>query len=519
MICIPVTAQSRREALHDIERSCLIADAIELRMDLIAEDSLEELIWAIRRTSCPVRIIVTCRKKEEAAPAGDFPGRCTGTRDPQDKKMLILKKAVELGVDYIDIELSEGNAVITELKSYCEQHGGLTKMIVSYHNVSKTPALTTLKKIFHQCRESKPAVVKMVTFARNPEDNLKTLSLIPYAHKYLQDIIALCMGDAGRISRIMAPHLGNFLSFATLAPGMHSAPGQLTAREMKQINKLVKGDEPGPTQQASQFRNYVLLGNPVKQSLSPLMHNAALNDLGLAGRYTAFCVHDLAAAVQGMRGTDIRGASVTIPFKIAVMELLDDIAEDALKIGAVNTIISSNGRLTGVNTDWLGLIATLSAALPIKGKKFVIIGSGGTARAALYGIRKEGGYPIIVSRMAEKGRILSARLDCPIYPLSEIAKIKADCLINTTPVGMYPDADRTPIDAAVLAGYQYVMDVIYNPLQTRMLREAQKLGCHVFSGLDMFVHQGAEQIKLWTDKEPNRSLMKKIALERLSQVE
>jgi shikimate dehydrogenase/3-dehydroquinate dehydratase type I len=519
VICIPVTAQLRKEALHDIERSCLIADAIELRMDLIAEGSLEELIWAIRRASCPVRVIVTCRRKEEAAPAGGFPGRCTGTRDHQDKKMLLLKKAVELGVDYIDIELSEGGAVIAELKSYCEKHGGLTKMIVSYHNVKKTPALTTLKKIFHQCRESKPAVVKMVTFARNPEDNLQTLSLIPYAHKYLQEIIALCMGDAGRISRIIAPHLGNFLSFATLAPGMPSAPGQLTALEMKQINKLVKGDEPGPTQQANQFRNYVLLGNPVKQSLSPLMHNAALNDLGLAGRYNAFCVHDLAAAVQGMRGMDIRGASVTIPFKIAVIELLDDIADDALKIGAVNTLINSNGRLMGFNTDWLGLIATLSEGLPIKGKKFVIIGSGGTARAAVYGIRKEGGYPIIVSRTAEKGRILSGRFDCPVYTLNEIAKIKADCLINTTPAGMYPDTDRSPVEAAVLAGYQYVMDVIYNPLQTRMLREAEKMGCHVFSGLDMFVHQGAEQIKLWTGKEPNRSLMKKIVWERLSQIE
>jgi shikimate 5-dehydrogenase len=149
----------------------------------------------------------------------------------------------------------------------------------------------------------------------------------------------------------------------------------------------------------------------------------------------------------------------------------------------------------------------------------VIIGSGGTARAAVYGIRKEGGYPIIVSRTAEKGRILSGRFDCPVYTLNEIAKIKADCLINTTPAGMYPDTDRSPVEAAVLAGYQYVMDVIYNPLQTRMLREAEKMGCHVFSGLDMFVHQGAEQIKLWTGKEPNRSLMKKIVWERLSQIE
>jgi shikimate dehydrogenase/3-dehydroquinate dehydratase type I len=519
MICIPVTAQSRQGALRDIEHSCLTAEAIELRMDLIAGVSLEELIGAVRRTSASVRVIVTCRKKEEASPAGFFAGRCIDAGDEPDKKMAILKEAVELGADYIDVELAEGASVITQLKAHCELRGGRTKMIVSYHNVRKTPALAVLKKIFRRCREFQPAVVKIVTFAGKTEDNLQTLSLIPYAHKYAQDIIALCMGDAGRISRAIAPQLGNFLSFATLSPGLTSAPGQLTVGEMKQIDKLLQADAPGSTLQTGEFANYVLLGNPVKQSLSPMMHNAALNDLGLAGRYTAFCVHDLAAAIQGIRGMNIRGASVTIPFKTAVMEFLDDLTDDALKIGAVNTVINDDGRLLGANTDWRGLIATLLEALPIRGSKFVIIGAGGTARAALYGIRKEGGQPIIVNRTPGKGKLLSAMFDCPVYGFGEMEKIKADCLINTTPVGMYPDVDKSPFDSTVLAGYQYVMDVIYNPLLTMMLREAAKMGCHVFSGVDMFVHQGAEQIKLWTGKEPNRLLMKKTVMERLSPVE
>ncbi len=143
---------------------------------------------------------------------------------------------------------------------------------------------------------------------------------------------------------------------------------------------------------------------------------------------------------------NIRGASVTIPFKIAVMEYLDDIDEDALKIGAVNTIINDNGRLKGCNTDWLGLILTLKEAMTIRNKTFVIIGAGGTARAAAYGIIKEGGFPIIANRTPEKGKILSGKFDCPFYPLSEIGKIKADCLINTTPVGMYPHKDKSPVE-------------------------------------------------------------------------
>jgi shikimate dehydrogenase len=248
------------------------------------------------------------------------------------------------------------------------------------------------------------------------------------------------------------------------------------------------------------------------------MHNAALADLSHDGHYSAFCVYDLAAAMAGIRGMDIRGVSVTIPYKVTVMELLDNVDADALNIGAVNTIINDNGRIIGFNTDWRGLVLTLKETMTIKDKKFVIIGAGGTARAAAYGIIKEGGTPIIANRLSEKGKILSAKFHCRFYPLAEVGKIAADCLINTTPVGMYPHVDESPVDAGVLAGYKYVMDVIYNPLKTKLLQDAEMLGCHTFSGLDMFVHQGAEQLKLWTGKEPNRGLMKKVVLERLSKI-
>ncbi|MGV8059195.1 MAG: shikimate dehydrogenase [Smithellaceae bacterium] len=524
MICIPITAMSNKEALRDIDRSCLLADALELRMDLIADGSLPELIGAARRSSNNVQIIVTYRKKEEAAQDLKSLDIGTDTEDQKDKKMAMLKQAIELGADYIDIELSEGSAAIEAIKAHCERMGGTTGIIVSYHNFIMTPSVVRLKKIFHQCREFNPAVVKIVTFAGGPEDNLKVLGLIPYARKQRQNIIALCMGDAGRISRIMASYLGNFLSFAALEREAQSAPGQFTVSEIRQINKLIGADEPKqkipiPSEQGREPRNYILLGNPIGQSLSPLMHNAALNDLEIEGRYNAFCVYDLAAAVQGIRGMDIHGASVTIPFKSAVMEYLDDISGDALKIGAVNTIVNDDGRLKGFNTDWIGLMTSLGEAMCVGGKKFVILGAGGTARAAAYGIIREGGFPVIVNRAPENGRLLAKDFGCPFYPLSEIGKIEADCMINTTPVGMYPHIDESPVDAKVLAGYKYVMDVIYNPHKTKLLQDAEKQGCHVLPGLDMFVHQGAEQVKLWTGREPNRDLMKKVVLERLTKVE
>lgn len=522
MICVPITARSHKEALHDIERSCLIADAIEIRMDLITDGSLPELISTARRNSKKMIIIVTCRKKEEAS----LKVESSDIKDIKDQKdkMTILKQAIGLGADYIDIELSEGQDIIEELKLFCERPGRSTKIIISYHNFQKTPPFDRLKEIFHQCREFKPAVVKIVTWAKKPEDNLQVLRLIPYARKYQQEIIALSMGDKGRISRMTALLLGNFLSFATLPEGAQSAPGQLTVSEMKQINKLLKNDEqqhvqPVSSESPRQLKNYILLGNPVGHSLSPLMHNTALRALDMESHYNAFCVYDPAAAIQAIRGMDIRGASVTIPFKSAVMEYLDDISADALQIGAVNTIINNDGLLTGFNTDWIGLTATLKEAMSIKGKKFVIIGAGGTARAAVYGILKEGGFPVVANRTAENSKKLALEFNCPYYSLGEIGKIKADCLINTTPVGMYPDIDKSPVSISALAGYKYVMDVIYNPLKTKLLSEASLWGCHVLSGLDMFVHQGAEQIKVWTGKDPDRALMKKVVKERLTRSE
>lgn len=522
MICIPITAGKRKEALYAIEKSCPFADFIELRMDLIEKGSLAELISAVRDFSGLTKIIVTCRRKDEAAPAGAVAG-IKSARGEISRKIALLKEAIERGADFVDIELAEGRAAINELQSYCAEYKGKTKIIVSYHNLKETPALTKLKKIFHQCARYNPAIVKIVTTARTAEDNLITLNLISYARKHSPEIISLCMGDKGRISRAIAPLLGNYLSFATLEKEGRSAPGQFTVHEMKQMNEWFKGKRTSPSEPVlatctTKPQNYILLGNPVKQSLSPLMHNTALKEMHIEGHYSAFCVHDLDSAIQGMRGMNIRGASVTIPFKEAVIKYLDDIEDDALKIGAVNTIINKNGRLIGCNTDWLGLILTLRAEIPIKGKTIVIIGAGGTARAAAYGIMKDGGFPVIANRTREKGKSLADRLNCPFYSLTEIGSIKADCLINTTPVGMYPK-DKSPVKATMLGGYKYVMDVIYNPLKTKLLVDAEKQGCHILSGLDMFVHQGAQQIKLWTGKEPPRALMKKVILEGLTDSE
>ncbi|MBI4633891.1 MAG: shikimate dehydrogenase [Deltaproteobacteria bacterium] len=260
---------------------------------------------------------------------------------------------------------------------------------------------------------------------------------------------------------------------------------------------------------------FALFGNPVGHSLSPLMHNAAFSREGLNACYVPFCVENLNIAVQAIRALNIRGVSVTIPFKVDVMKHLDAVDEDALRIGAVNTIMNDGGRLRGANTDWKGLILALKEATAIRDKTFVILGAGGTARAAVFGILSEGGIPLVVNRSAEKGRLLAAEWRCVFHPWQRLGEIKADCLINTTPVGMAPETGLSPIQPDVLKNFKLVMDVIYNPLRTKLLQDAQKAGCVVLSGVSMFVHQGAEQIRLWTGQEPPRPFMSEIVRQAL----
>ena len=263
---------------------------------------------------------------------------------------------------------------------------------------------------------------------------------------------------------------------------------------------------------------FALFGNPVGHSLSPLMHNATYKRMKIDAHYVPFCVKHLEDAVRGIRGLDIRGVSVTIPFKTAVMSYLDEVDESSLSIGAVNTILHDDkGRLKGYNTDWIGLIRDLKESLEIEGKTFVILGAGGAARAIVFGILKEGGTPVIVNRTIEKGEEMARDFACSFYPLSEIGKIKADCLINTTPVGMSPDSEKSPIVRKALGNFRWVVDIIYNPLMTKLLRDAEEAGCVALTGMGMFVHQGAEQIKIWTGIEPPRAFMKGIVLEKLKE--
>ncbi len=266
---------------------------------------------------------------------------------------------------------------------------------------------------------------------------------------------------------------------------------------------------------SSELKIFAVFGNPVAHSLSPLMHQTALDRMDIKARCVPFCVTDIRKAVEGIRGLNIQGVSVTLPFKTEVMECLDEIEENALRIGAVNTIWNHQGILTGYNTDWSGFVLSLKEGLEIRGKRFAVIGAGGAARGVVYGLIQEGGLPIILNRTLSRAEALGKEFGCPFFPLSEKDRIEADALINTTSLGMAPNTEQSPFPKEFLNRYSWVVDIIYNPLKTKLLREAEEAGCRILTGLGMFVHQGAEQIKIWTGLEPPRDIMREVVETKL----
>jgi len=259
-----------------------------------------------------------------------------------------------------------------------------------------------------------------------------------------------------------------------------------------------------------------IMGHPVSHSLSPAMHNSAFAALHLNAAYVPFPVTDVAAAMIGFKALGIRGVSVTIPHKQAVIAYLDDIDPVAAKIGAVNTLDIQQGRITGHNTDWLGANRALAEKTDLAGQKVLILGAGGSARAIGFGLLEAGAEILLASRTAAKGLELAQTLACPWHPLSAIPEIAAHCLVNATSVGMTPHTEISLVPRECLARFAVVMDIVYAPQETKLLREAKEAGCQVVNGLSMLLYQGVAQFEMWTGEKAPVAIMRESLLAALA---
>jgi shikimate dehydrogenase len=254
-----------------------------------------------------------------------------------------------------------------------------------------------------------------------------------------------------------------------------------------------------------------ILGRPVAHSLSPAMHNAAFRHLGVNAVYVAFPVTDLAQAVAGLRGLGIGGVSVTIPFKEEIIPLIDELDPRAAEIGAVNTVVNRDGRLTGYNTDWLGAVTALRAKTDLQGRHVLILGAGGASRAIAFGTVQQGGKVSLTDIDAARAAALGRDLGAEVFSIEALERCPATILVNATPVGMAPDVEGIPLNPDLLSRFAVVMDIVYQPLQTRLLKEAENRGADSIDGLQMLIHQATAQFELWTGRQAPAEIMAQAA--------
>jgi 3-dehydroquinate dehydratase / shikimate dehydrogenase len=487
MICVPIVGPSMSKAQEQIESASAIADILELRLDLIVSPNLNSLL-----ASSKLPVIATNRSKYDG---GQYKGL-------DMDRVQSLRDALKAGADYVDIEVSTPREY---LQPFLEESDS-GKIILSYHDFSHTPE--DFNPIYETMCEMPGEIVKIVTYARDLSDNLKMFELLKRAKTENQKLIGLCMGDLGEISRILSPLFGGYLTFGSLETGLESAPGQISAKSLKDIYQI--NDE------RSDFKIYGVIGNPVSKSLGYLVHNHAFQEKGSPDIYVSFLVDNVEKFFNSFKHF-FSGLSVTMPAKEKIMPLLDRIDETAQKIGAVNTVVKEGLAWVGYNTDCSGAISAIEACTTLHGKNVLILGCGGTAKAIGFGVKEKGGLLTVTYHGdKERGESLARELDCELITSCDAGTRKIDVLINCSPVGMSPDITASPFLARDLKEGMVVFDSVYNPLETRLLREAKSAGCTVIPGYELFINQAARQFELWTSQPARIDALREVLLKKLA---
>ncbi len=472
MIC--VSLGRTRHSMVTAEHQALAqrgAELVELRLDWLSKTP--ELNRLLDKRPTPV--VVTCRRPADG-------GRSKMT---EDQRMTLLRQAIVAGAEYVDIE----DDIATKIRRY-----GKTKRIISYHDFQNTP--DSLEKRYAEMCLLDPDIIKIVTMAQSPQDNIRLLKLVKDARI---PTIAFCMGEFGLVSRVLCGKYGAPFTYATFSSDRVLAPGQLSFDEMKNLYRF--------DQINAETQVFGVLGDPIAQSYSPRIHNAAFRHDGLNAVYLPMRVpaEELDDTLEAYSWLDVRGYSVTIPHKERALHLAnfrDDIVED---IGAANTLFRDNrNNWYAANTDFDAALSSIKQGLGMKGdpelagKRVLLLGAGGVAKAIGQGVLRAGGALTITNRTKSRGQELATQLGCQFVAWENRGAAYVDVLVNCTPIGMYPNMNDTPFMENWLREGTVVFDTIYNPEQTLLIKQAKERGCHVVSGLEMFVAQAAAQYHCFT---------------------
>lgn len=467
------------------------ARTLELRLDWLANvwDEFDQAMCFLAAEKLPGQVIVTCRR----TPCG---GRYAGRLGDETARLAIATAFLKRGWCDVAMETAE------------HFHGDIAKWInkgrvmVSHHDFRRTASLSRTVKRLRKC---KGHAIKIAAQCNSIRDSLRVLELC----KGRRDVIAVPVGEMGLPARVLALKHGSALAYAAVAE--KTAPGQLTLDEMKNLYRADKLDK--------RTRVYGVIGNPVSHSLSPLLHNTGFIARRMNDVYLPFLVNDLPDFLSAIKPLGIRGFSVTIPFKEKILRHLDECDPLAAAIGAVNTVsVRGNGKLYGMNTDYVGVLRALQKRISLRGSRVLVYGAGGVARAVAFALAQEGAIAAICARRVEQARKLARAVPGETIERRHLRTEFFDAIVNCTPVGMSPQIGASPLQAKEL-NCRLVFDTIYRPVKTKLLQLAESRDIETVSGVEMFLAQGMAQWEIWTEQRAPEKPMRAAVIAKLKQEE
>jgi 3-dehydroquinate dehydratase/shikimate dehydrogenase len=474
-LCVTVTAPTMSE-LRRRRDEVAGADLVELRLDTVSDPSVAGAL-ADRR----LPVIITCRAAWEG---GQFKGS-------EEERRRILREALAADADYVDIEW---RAHFTDLLSQTDGR----RVVLSMHDFAGVPADLTGRA--QAMRSTGAEVIKLAVTTSRLSDCLPLLDLGAQIGR--RGTVLVGMGACGLATRVLAAQFGSVWTYA----GSERQVGQITPAELDGYRFRAVTDR---------THVYGLVGSPITHSVSPAMHNASFAANQIDAVYLPLPAADADDFVTFAKAIGLRGASVTIPFKVSLFDCMDEVYPLARRIGAINTVCVIDGRWVGGNTDASGFLAPLKDRVPLRGARVAVLGAGGSARAVAAALSSSQAQVTVYARNPVRAREIATTASCAAAALPPEPG-SWDLLVNCTPVGMHPHVDETPLDASLLTG-RYVYDLVYNPTNTRLLREARAAGCQTIGGLEMLVAQAAEQFEWWTGRKPVVGIMREAALKRLAE--
>ena len=475
---LPTPAQLARAAEREFKDGNTF---LEFRLDYLADPAAgADLIRTFRKRYSEAQILATCRRKQNQ-------GRFTGAIEAQ---IATLRAAASAGAVGLDLEIESAEAAKSVVAGLRE----LAPLIVSFHNFENTPALPPIMRRLERVQAD---VYKLVTTARKPQDNLRVLEFVRNYRG--SPLVAFAMSETGAITRVLTPSLGCAFTYA--APGEHegTAAGQIVAKDMRALYRCEKLNR--------QTRLYGVIADPVAHSKSPIIHNRAFQARRIDAVYLPFLVAQnfLSDWMRVAGILPVAGFSVTIPHKQRIVRYLDIIDPLAKRIGAVNTVWRKGGKWRGANTDTSGVLVPLARHLRLPHASVLIAGYGGAARAAAVALREAGAEITITGRNLESAQALARTVDAQTTSIKESQRAHYDALVHATPLGMSPRCDECLFCDSIPA--DVVLDMVYNPHETVLLKRAKQQGRQLVYGSEMLLEQAARQFEIWTGESAPRAVM------------